>query len=288
MNNLFMIFERILTHPIGRANKIRTLGRFIFWQLICRFVGDYSFRWINNSRLLISKGMTGATGCYYCGLLEFEEMCFAAHLLGEEWLFIDVGANVGVYTVLASSVGKAKSISVEPDERARKRLAKNIEINQIGSVCDVIDAVLTDHPGHIQFSEGLDVENRVLTSKDNVEGLKKTATTLDQLHDHTKKTLIKIDVEGHESFVLKGAVKTLAADSCAALIIETVDDESERILQEFDFVEIIYDPAQRSVKEYCEGNRRAYNRIYVKRLAMPGIRQRIMTSSELSFLNFSV
>ena len=57
--------------------------------------------YINDSRLLVQTGMTGATGNIYTGLHEFEDMGFALHFLQEGDYFIDLGVNVGSYTVLA-------------------------------------------------------------------------------------------------------------------------------------------------------------------------------------------
>ena len=58
--------------------------------------------------------MTGATGNIYTGLHEFEDMMFLLHLLRPGDIFVDAGANIGSYTVLASAVVGAKSISFEP------------------------------------------------------------------------------------------------------------------------------------------------------------------------------
>lgn len=46
--------------------------------------------------------MRGATGNVYVGLHEFESMGFVLHVLRSSSAFIDVGANVGAYTVLAA------------------------------------------------------------------------------------------------------------------------------------------------------------------------------------------
>jgi hypothetical protein len=62
--------------------------------VVVPFVGD--------TRLLVARGMRGATGNVYVGLHEFEEMAFALHALRPSSRFIDVGANVGSYTVLAA------------------------------------------------------------------------------------------------------------------------------------------------------------------------------------------
>lgn len=46
--------------------------------------------------------MTGATGNWYCGLQEYEDMSFVLHALRPGDLFVDVGANIGSYSILAA------------------------------------------------------------------------------------------------------------------------------------------------------------------------------------------
>jgi hypothetical protein len=58
--------------------------------------------------------MACATGNIYTGLHEFEDMSFLLHFLRPADLFIDIGANVGAYTIFASGIVAATSISIEP------------------------------------------------------------------------------------------------------------------------------------------------------------------------------
>jgi hypothetical protein len=47
--------------------------------------------------------MTGATGNVYYGLHEFQDMAFVTHYLREGYLFADIGANIGSYSVRRQS-----------------------------------------------------------------------------------------------------------------------------------------------------------------------------------------
>ena len=84
-----------------------------------------------NSKLIISKGQTGATGNYYNGLHEFNDMMFILHFLRIDEIFYDIGANIGVYTILASAEIGAKTYSIEPIPDTFNNLASNIIINNI-------------------------------------------------------------------------------------------------------------------------------------------------------------
>src|SRR5947209_1032427 len=90
-------------HPIASRNRPAALARWLRWQVGARILnGQAVVPFVQGSRLLVRRGMTGATGNIYTGLHEFEEMAFTLHLLRPGELFVDVGANVGVYTVLAA------------------------------------------------------------------------------------------------------------------------------------------------------------------------------------------
>ena len=62
------------------------------------------------------------TGNIYCGLVEFADMAFVLHVLRAGDLFVDIGANAGAYTLLASSVAGAKTTCFEPAPATYARL----------------------------------------------------------------------------------------------------------------------------------------------------------------------
>jgi hypothetical protein len=50
----------------------------------------------------------------HCGFHEAADMAFVLHLLRPDDRFLDIGANVGTYTILSSGVAQAHSITLEP------------------------------------------------------------------------------------------------------------------------------------------------------------------------------
>ena len=107
------ILKYIAYHPLNRKNKLKAVIRFIRWQISCLF-NSYPiiYNFGEKTKLIISKGMHGATGNLYCGLDEFEDMAFVLHFLREDDQFIDVGANIGSYTLLASNEVGSETISI--------------------------------------------------------------------------------------------------------------------------------------------------------------------------------
>ena len=105
--------------------------------------------------MLIGRpGMTGMTLNVYCGLAETDEMGFALHLLRDDSLFVDVGANVGVYTVLASGVCGATTIACEPIEKARSDLRRNVAVNGIGARVEIHQCAVGAEVGTVLMIDG--------------------------------------------------------------------------------------------------------------------------------------
>ena len=122
----------LLTHPLWRKRRISTLIRFAKLQFIF-FLGvkRVHLNWISDLILPLEKGETGLTSAYYVGLHEFRDMAFAIHLLREKDIFIDVGANLGSYSLLVSGVAKANTIAFEAVPATHSRLVENIETNSL-------------------------------------------------------------------------------------------------------------------------------------------------------------
>jgi hypothetical protein len=110
--SLFRYWQR---HPIARRDLPGTVVRFLRWQLGTRLLEmPVVVPWIGATSLVDERGMTGATMNVYCGLHEAADMAFVLHLLRPGDRFLDIGANVGTYTILASGVAQAHSITLEP------------------------------------------------------------------------------------------------------------------------------------------------------------------------------
>src|SRR5579872_7449447 len=105
----------IWRHPISSGNRGAALSRYARWQIGVRVLGaPVVIPFVESTRLVCERSMTGATGNLYCGLHEFGDMAFLLHFLRAGDLFVDVGANVGSFSVLASGVVGASSIALEP------------------------------------------------------------------------------------------------------------------------------------------------------------------------------
>jgi FkbM family methyltransferase len=130
--------------------------------------------------------------------------------------FVDVGANFGLHTIFgARQVGDTgQVIAIEPVPGNYRLLRRNIELNGMRGRVRIVTKAATESPG-MRLSlhgvgEGVSVAAS-LRSRDAVGGtLEVETTTLDQsLEDQAAVRLVKIDVEGAEHLVIKGAQRVL-------------------------------------------------------------------------------
>jgi len=139
--------------------------------------------------------MTGATGNIYVGLHEFADMMFPLHFLRKGDLFLDIGANVGSYTVLASGVCRAKTWTFEPDPDTIRHLRRNLGINSLDALVKVHEFALGAEQGEISFTVGLDTLNRIAPA--NYEDVRMVRLErLDNVIGGSHPIMIKVDVEG--------------------------------------------------------------------------------------------
>jgi FkbM family methyltransferase len=256
---LFRVLKFIYTHPFNSDNKIIGLINFFKWQVNC-FLNPYPiiYNFTENSKLIVSKSLTGATGNLYCGLMEYNEMAFLLHFLRPNDLFVDVGANIGAYTILASSEIKANTISIEPLESTYLKLIDNILINKIQENVRAFNIGLGSKIGKLYFTKSLDTINHV-TLKEDIDTAVVKIDTLDSLLKNEQcPVLIKIDVEGYETEVINGAEKTLANKLLKAIIIELNgsgsrygfnDNDIHLKLIKYGFKPYIYNPKSRKIEE---------------------------------------
>jgi FkbM family methyltransferase len=283
--SLVSLVRFITSHPLNRNDRLGALARLVKWQVASRLQpGDHVQLWINQSRFLVRRGETGLTGNIYTGLHEFHDMAFVLHLLRPSDLFVDVGANVGSYTILASAVTGARTLCFEPVPGTHDRLLKNIGLNRIGDRVTALNKGVGREVGNLSFTAGLDTVNHVVSPTDAAAAtVSVEVTTLDrELAEHSP-VLMKIDVEGYETPVLEGAGKVLANPSLRGIVIELNGsgarygfDEAAMIvhLQRLGFAPYRYEPFARRLAAIEGKNDSAGNTLFVRDVAWVAARLR--------------
>ena len=266
----------IYHHPLNNKQKLKSVLRYFRLGVYMRMHKNKMFihPYINNTKILVGNSSSSSKLQYFNGLNDFEEMGLILHFLSNDDVFVDVGANVGIYSILASGVRKAKSIAIEPSEETGTLLKKNIAINNLEDSVIIKKCVVGDQSGTISFTRGLDAINRVTREEDKFidkETLKED--TLDNILENKTPGLIKIDVEGYELNVIKGALNTLKKPDLKILIMETNglsskynlnEKEIFSILHKHDFLPFSYSPLKREFKPITDS--RYKNTIFIRDL----------------------
>ncbi len=294
MKELIKLLRDITNHPLNKNNKIQAVLRFIKWQISTRLISyPIIYPFTENAKLIIQKSMCGATGNLYCGIEDYEDMAFLLHLLRKDDLFIDVGANIGSYTVLASAHVGAKTISIEPVPSTFENLVRNISINQIHEKVTAYRIALGSMKGTIDFTSSLDTWNCV-ASKEEPGTIKVPVDTLDGILQNIETPLlIKMDVEGFETEVLQGASMTLQQSGLKAIILELVgagvnygydENKIHDLLTGLNFERVQYDPIERTLKPLDTFG--IYNTIYIRNKDF--VQQRVKSAPKVKILNHEI
>lgn len=253
----FIQFKKIITfinkHPLGKQKKIKSYIRFFNWQISQSVNSKLVVKnWVNNIKIIVKKGMTGLTGSIYVGLHEFEEMCFVLHYLDKKDTFIDIGANVGCYSLLAASKNSSV-IAFEPDFDALSMLNLNIRLNNFDNVT-VHSYAVGETKQNISFTKGLDTVNHIVSSDEPNSRIVKMIN-IDSIPIESNSIVMKIDVEGYEENVLKGTQHYLK-DKVKVIIVETNNSNisygssNDKIfdhLKKFGFKAYTYNPFTRAL-----------------------------------------
>lgn len=235
------------THPLTREAPLKAWVRFASWQLRSRLQQELVVPWIAGQQLAVRRGMTGATGNIYVGLHEFADMMLPLHFLREGDLFLDIGANVGSYTVISSGVCRATTWAFEPDPDTVRHLKRNVAINGLEGLVTIYERALGGTQGEIPFTVGLDTINRVAAfGEKNVRLIRQER--LDVLIGTAEPVMIKMDVEGYEEEVLRGAQGLLAKECLKVIELETVTPGINKMLLNNRFERAYYDPFSRKLE----------------------------------------
>jgi FkbM family methyltransferase len=213
----------LLRHPLTMHRPLQALSRYVRWQIGSRVVpGAVVVPFVNDARLVVQAGMTGATGNVYAGLHEFEDMSFVLHALRASDLFVDVGANIGSYTVLAAKAVGAHVLAFEPIASTCDALRDNLALNGIAPRVEVWQSCVGSSAGMVRMTSGQDTTNHVLGDGDprGDANVQVPVVTLDAALAGRRPFMLKIDVEGFELEVVRGASECLAAPTLQCVIME--------------------------------------------------------------------
>lgn len=284
--------KTILNHPLNKDRKLNALFTFFKRGLIIRLhKNPIVYPFIENTFLVVDKGMSSAELQIYTSLYDTNEMLFMMHFLRPEDTFVDIGANIGVYSILASGVAGAKSLAFEPIPSTFSRLKRNINYNNLQDKAELFNLGVGDKEETLVFSDSLDAINHVITDG-NYSGpvTNIPVSSLDKLMTNQTPNLLKIDVEGFEANVINGASETLKQPDLRVIIMETngLSDQYEfgqnyihNKLLSLGFTPNSYSPKDRTIIPIASTN--PENTIYIRDMGF--VKERIRTGKKVRLIN---
>lgn len=158
------------------------------------------------------------------GVWEPEITSFVRRIVKPGYVVVDVGANLGYFTVLFSKLvgNRGKVYAFEPEPANFMLLCKNVEINKCENVV-LSDFAISNYIGmaDLYISDLNPVDHRMANIPfEKRKKLIVKTTTIDFIFGNKKLDLIKIDVQGHERHCIEGMIETINANPSLKIICE--------------------------------------------------------------------
>jgi FkbM family methyltransferase len=265
----------ISKHPLHKGQRVRALLSFTSLALARKLtpVHQITIPYVGGAFLHWPLEATSVTICACYGLGEYADMAFCLHMLRDEDVFCDVGANAGVYTILAARAVGCRVIAIEPVPKTFDLLMQNIHLNGVSDRVDTHCCGIGHEPGRLFFTSSLWSYNHVVPSAQE-HTIEVDVSTLDMILAGKSATMIKIDVEGFEAKVLEGATETLSDCKLQAVLIEMAS-HVERYGDSLDIIHLLlanagfsgpwwYSPEQRCLITPGIAGPTRYNQIFVR------------------------
>ena len=198
------IIRYVWEHPSNVGHRPRALLRLACYQAGARLLRRRAIaRLGERSRLWVDLHRTAASKVLYANPPDLPEMLVWRQTLRGGDLFVDVGANVGTYTIWAAECG-AEVMALEPAADTFDLLLENVALN--GYQVSAIQAAVGDRCGAARFTAGRDT----VQSLDPDGPVETRLVTIDSLIGGRHVAGMKVDVEGFEIDVLRGCTRALS------------------------------------------------------------------------------
>jgi FkbM family methyltransferase len=215
VSSYWQLIRRIWVAPGNRGRRVQVLLRSVLWLVNKKtwrrpwtlpVFGDLRLRCYPDS--IIALHVVQRSEWH-----DWDTAKFITSYLRDGDALVDVGANIGLYTLPAAKV--AHVIAVEPSPVNRARLEENLALNGITQV-RVEGCALGDAAGEMAFSD----EDALAHVKLDGVGLKVPVRTYDDIAPIGEVALMKVDVEGFELAVFRGAQRAMRAGLLPVIVFE--------------------------------------------------------------------
>jgi FkbM family methyltransferase len=157
----------------------------------------------------------------YLGKEELRELRLLSELLRPGDVFVDCGANIGLFTVWGADLvgSRGTVIACEPVAETFRRLEENCALNDIADRVRLVNRAVAAEGG-LEVRLAGDAHNVMsIDASSDIVGQVATTITIDHLVDGSSEVAgLKVDVEGYELATLRGGEETIARSTPWILI----------------------------------------------------------------------
>jgi FkbM family methyltransferase len=215
---------------------------------VCSRKTRYGFRiFLNPTDMDDVSSAIGASGIYEMDVSEL-----LRSLVKPRSTVIDVGANIGWFTLLAAKLGASKIVAFEPDSNNLRLLRQSMMANGFRNII-CYDFCVTSHEGYVSLFvvDNMCGLNSIIRRSPATSGeIHAKSTTLDTIvreQEIQEIDVLKIDVEGAEAEVISGGTEALTVTKSIVMEWnrETWSSQIElfkRLCNQFEVYEIIKSP----------------------------------------------
>ena len=201
-----------------------------------RFITDFETEALyKDVRFRVFTGETLGSHLFYSGEYETAQIDAFFSLVSPGDLIFDAGANLGIFSLLASKHG-AFVVAFEPSLDICKRFNTNIQLNRAGGTVRAVNSAVSNKCSTVLFFEaryGNQGVGRMFSCGDTGKSVGKYRVPADTLDNFAQQygppQLIKIDIEGAEWLALKGAKRLMSLEKAPKFFIEFHPQEMEHI-----------------------------------------------------------
>jgi len=162
-------------------------------------------------------------------ILEYEVIGLLPRLCSPGMKILDIGANIGLYTLLfAKYAGPAGQVwAFEPDQRNADTLQRNLRLNGHENVSVDTRAVGAESTkGRLFLSDSHQGDHRMFDGDESRDAIDIDVVAIDDMFQNGESIdLVKIDVQGAEEMVLAGMQEVMSRSRALTLIVEIGEDE---------------------------------------------------------------
>lgn len=259
LTNGVAIARAIWRHPANQSRRVRSIGRFLAWQLMKRVIKRPVIIPFHGKRLKCYCDSPSTSGAlYFAGYPDFWEMKFLQAYLRPGDHFLDIGANTGVYSIFAAScIGDTGRIdSFEPVERTALRIEEQARLNGLTNL-HVHRFAVSDQSRSMKFGYSTtDAMMHLQRPDESGDTQYVDCVTLDDFEPYGQYAVGKMDIEGAEPLALAGATLRLRHANPPVWLLELAglsncyrisSEEVVKLLSDVGFDCAVFNPQSRSL-----------------------------------------